>query len=236
MPESLALITFDLDDTLWPCDPVIARAEQAHFQWLQRAAPRLTAAHDQTGLRAHRHQLMADKPELSHDFTALRIASLTLLLAEFGYPVSLAEQATAAFREVRNQVTPFPDVLPVLRALKPAYRLISLTNGNAEIRHTPLKEHLHLSLTAAEVGAAKPHPALFERALAASTVPAAEALHVGDDPVRDVEAARRVGMGTVWVNRTAKEWPADLTPPDLTVRDLFELHDWLDGSHQGPSG
>ncbi len=227
MPEPLTLITFDLDDTLWPCAETIARAELAHFQWLQREAPRLTAVHDEAGLRAHRHQLMIDSPELSHDFTALRIASLTLLLEQFGYPASLAEGATAAFRTVRNQVTPYPDVMPVLQALKPRYRLVSITNGNAEVRHTPLKAHLHLSLTAAEVGAAKPDPALFERALAASDASASQALHVGDDPIRDIAAARAVGMATVWVNRDGREWPPDLAPPDLTVGDLHELRDWL---------
>jgi len=227
MPELFSLITFDLDDTLWPCDVTIARAELAHFQWLQREAPRLTAVHDQAALRAHRHQLMIDSPELSHDFTALRTASLTRLLEQFGYPQSLAEGATAAFRTVRNQVTPYPDVAPVLQVLKPLYRLVSVTNGNADIRHTPLRDHLHLSLSAAEVGAAKPDPALFERALAAGHTPAHRAVHVGDDPVRDIAAARDVGMATVWVNRGAREWPGELAPPDLTVGDLYELRDWL---------
>ena len=35
-------ITFDLDDTLWECDSVIARAEEALFEWLRQNMPRVT--------------------------------------------------------------------------------------------------------------------------------------------------------------------------------------------------
>jgi putative hydrolase of the HAD superfamily len=32
-------VLFDLDDTLWPIVPVIARAEQLLFDWLRQNAP-----------------------------------------------------------------------------------------------------------------------------------------------------------------------------------------------------
>jgi putative hydrolase of the HAD superfamily len=44
------------------------------------------------------------------------------------------------------------------------------------------------------VGFAKPHPAIFREALRRLFVEPAEALHVGDDPLRDVDGARAVGM------------------------------------------
>ncbi len=40
----------------------------------------------------------------------------------------------------------------------------------------------------------KPHPRIFETALAALGVPAARALHVGDRKLDDVEGAEAVGM------------------------------------------
>ena len=80
------------------------------------------------------------------------------------------------------------------------------------------------------------------RALAASDASAGQAVHVGDGPVRDIAAAREVGMATVWVNRAGREWPPELAPPDLTVGDLYELRDWLarspvpSGAHRRRSG
>jgi putative hydrolase of the HAD superfamily len=79
------------------------------------------------------------------------------------------------------------------------------------------------SLTAAEVGAAKPHPAIFHTASRHSGVPLDAFLHVGDDPVRDVQAARELGLPTVWVNRDRLQWPHPLEPADLEVGDLAEL-------------
>jgi len=45
-----------------------------------------------------------------------------------------------------------------------------------------------------EVGAEKPDPTLFLAACAALGVPPAEAVHVGDDPNRDVAGARAAGL------------------------------------------
>ncbi|HUP23824.1 MAG TPA: HAD-IA family hydrolase [Thermoanaerobaculia bacterium] len=47
------------------------------------------------------------------------------------------------------------------------------------------------------VGWAKPHPAIFREALRRLGVEADQALHVGDDPLRDVEGARAVGMAAL---------------------------------------
>lgn len=230
------LITIDLDDTLWPCSPVIRRAEQAHYAWLQREAATLTEAHDIAALREHRRRLMARRPELAHDFTALRAASLCALLQELGHPEDLArelaEAATEVFLTARNQVEPYPDAPVALDRLRQAYTLASVTNGNADVHRTPLRTHFHFALTAAGVGVAKPAPDMFLRALERAGVKPRQAVHVGDDPELDVEAARRVGMGTVWVNRSGAPWPAHIEPADAAVGDLHGLVEWLLGRNR----
>ena len=50
-----------------------------------------------------------------------------------------------------------------------------------------------------------------------------DALHVGDDPLADVEGARRAGLDAVWVNRRGDPWPEGLAPPLRTVRSLVDL-------------
>lgn len=223
LPERLRLITIDLDETVWPCDPVLAAAEEAVYVWLQRQAPRLAAAHDHASLRRHRLALAEERPAIAHDFTRLRHASMRALLEEFGYPPQLAEGAVAVFLTARNRVTPFPDVAPALSALARRYVLAALTNGNADVRQTPLSDHFHHAFTAGGVGAAKPHPAIFHAALGQAAVGPENAIHVGDDPWLDCHAARQVGLSSVWVNRNANPWPDGLPPPDLEVRDFAEL-------------
>jgi putative hydrolase of the HAD superfamily len=115
----------------------------------------------------------------------------------------------------------------VLRTLRQRYCVVSVTNGNADVQRTPLRNHFDFSLSAAQVGAAKPDPEMFIRALKRSGLSADRAVHVGDDPERDVIPAKRLGMSAVWVNRTGASWPAPLAEPDLTVTDLKQLAAWF---------
>lgn len=229
MFDHVRLITFDLDDTLWPCDEVIRSAEVEHYTWLEREAPRLTARYSAEQLRAHRFEVGRLHPEFAHDMTEVRLRSLAMLLEDAGYPLDLAHEAIAVFRAARNRVTPFDDVVDALSRLRDSYTLVSVTNGNSQIEQTPLGGCFDLSLTAAEVGAAKPDPAIFQVASERTGVPLADFLHIGDDPLRDVEAARAIGMSTVWVNRDGREWPAELAPADLEVSRLDTLVERLIG-------
>jgi len=229
MFEKIRLICFDLDDTLWPCHPVIHAAEAECYAWLDREAPRLTARHGQEQLREHRFATSRLHPEIAHDLTEVRLRSLTLLLEEAGYRGELAQQASDVFRQARNRVTPYDDVIDALNRLRQRFTLVSVTNGNSQIQRTPLYASFDLSLTAAEVGAAKPDPAIFHAASGRSGIPLEAFLHVGDDPVRDVQAGRALGLPTVWVNRDRRAWPRSLDPADLEVADIAELVEKLLG-------
>jgi 2-haloalkanoic acid dehalogenase type II len=222
------LLTMDLDDTLWPCSETIQRAEEQLFAWLERTAPRLTEACDQEQMRRHRRELMSNRPEIAHDITAVRRQSLRDLISAYGYDSALADGALALFLDHRNRVEPYADVIPSLRSLGIDHKLVSLTNGNADVGRTPLRGLFDLSLSAAQVGAQKPDPALFLGALDWSGVRPERALHLGDDPYRDVEAARRIGMKSVWVNRRGSSWPDELDPPVAEVTDLVQLRRWLE--------
>ncbi len=243
----LKLLTIDLDDTLWPCDPPIRLAEARLLAWLGAVAPNLAQTQGPTGLRAHRLGLMGERPDLAHDVTALRRESLRLLLAEFGHREDLADEGMALFLETRNRVEPYPEVAAALGALAERYCLVSVTNGwpgalpappacppslggNSDLDRAPLRGLFHHSLTAGAVGAAKPDPAMFHRALELAGVAPAEALHLGDDPALDVSPAQALGLRAVWVNRFDRVWPAHLVPPDLEVTDLDAFCLWLEGT------
>lgn len=54
-----------------------------------------------------------------------------------------------------------------------------------------------------EVGIAKPHPGIFRATLDALELPASDVLHVGDNPVADVEGAAAAGLSTALVGDAA---------------------------------
>ena len=76
-------LTFDLDDTLWDCAPVIARAEEAMYAWLQAECPRIAKAHDIASLRDHRLAIARRHPGSAHDVTRLRLLALEDLAQQY---------------------------------------------------------------------------------------------------------------------------------------------------------
>ncbi len=224
---AVRMLTFDLDDTLWPCFPTIHAAECEVHAWLQKEAPVLAEHYDIERLREHRMQVARDNPHMAHDLTAIRIHSYRELARSHGLPEAVAQEANAIFRRAHNRVTPYEEVREVLGQLAARYVLVAVSNGNAQIEKTPLAGCFHYSFMAEEVGVAKPDPALFHAASEAAGAPLHEAAHVGDDPARDVEAARLAGMRSVWVNREGAAWPRELPVPDLQVPDLYRLRDAL---------
>jgi FMN phosphatase YigB (HAD superfamily) len=60
----------------------------------------------------------------------------------------------------------------------------------------------------------KPDPEIFRRAIARIDVDGHSAAFVGDDPLNDVEGARRAGLRPIWLNRDGTGHGLD--PPEVT--------------------
>ena len=221
MLSDIRAIAFDLDNTLWDVEPVLERAEQCLAAWLQEHCPRLALSREQ--MRAAREQLARREPHNAHDLSYLRVATLTAYAREHGYDERVALDAFEVFLAARNVVEIFPDVAPALSRLRQRYALASLSNGNADLARIGLDHIFNVSLNARQIGAAKPHPRCFERLAGELALDPAAIAYVGDDPQLDVAAARAAGLRTVWMNRRALPWPAELPPADLTVRDCAQL-------------
>lgn len=100
----------------------------------------------------------------------------------------------------------FPDVLQVLNAVKQAGLARAIvSNWQCGLVHfctdLGLEDMFDHVLASAEVGAAKPDPAIFVEAHRRLGVPPHRILHVGDSPVDDFEGARRAGFQVVLLQR-----------------------------------
>ena len=219
-------ITLDLDDTLWPIEPVMLRAERRLDDWLKRHCPRTAAAYPIPAMRALRDRIAQEHPQLAHDFGAQRRLSLHAALREHGYDDTHVEGAYAEFYTARNEVECYADALPALGRLAARFPLVSLTNGNADIERIGLAHLFQFSISSRECGVAKPAPAIFHAACERLGLPPQAVLHVGDDPHLDVAGARAAGLRTAWINRTGATW-AHPDHPDLVAVDLGVLADAL---------
>ena len=221
--DTIRVISFDLDETLWPTMRTIVEAERQLFLWFEVHAPVLAERHTIESLRAHRRELALANPEIAHDMNLTRELHLRELLEELGYDRALAVAAVEHFQEYRNKVFPYDDVRPVLERLRDDYTLVSLTNGTTEVEKTPLAGLFHHSLNAVDAGRAKPHPAIFELVMDRTGKAPQEILHVGDDPVRDIAPARDLGLLTAWINRNGEAWPEELEAAHHEMTSLEEL-------------
>ena len=223
MWSGLRAVSFDLDDTLWEVGPVLLRAESALTDWLAERYPRLVPLHEPEAARERRLAVTRQFPQFAHDLSFVRTESLRQMAAEAGYEPAVADEAFAVFHSARNAVEPYHDVPEALARLAGRFPLFALSNGNADVRRTPLAAHFKLGISPAEAGVAKPDPGIFEHLFRRAGLAPAEVLHVGDDPVTDVAGGRGAGCRTVWVNRLGVEWPAAHARADAEVRDLHEL-------------
>ena len=72
-----------------------------------------------------------------------------------------------------------------------------------------------------ECGIRKPAPAIFRLTLAALGVPPEDAVHVGDDPILDVEGARDAGLRVIQITHDGRATAP--VKPDAVIRHLWEL-------------
>jgi putative hydrolase of the HAD superfamily len=99
----------------------------------------------------------------------------------------------------------YPEVIDVLEELRPRFQLAVVSNFDGRLRI--ILERLGISgffkrvFVSSEVGADKPDPEIFRRALKFMQLAAHEVLHVGDDPERDWNAATSAGLQVLKLDR-----------------------------------
>ncbi|MDO6459749.1 HAD family hydrolase [Granulosicoccaceae sp. 1_MG-2023] len=221
--QTIRAISFDLDDTLWECEPVIRRAEMSLLRWLHERCDHLAQNYDMDAFMARKDAFMRANPQLHGDVSRMRLALLEDLLGECGQHAALVQEAYAHFYTMRSEVQLYEDALPALERLRERYPLAALTNGNADLQRIGIAPLFQRIFYASLECPAKPDAHMFAETCRDFGISAHELLHVGDNPYTDVEGARRAGARTVWIKRAEMQWPAELAPADVEISDLNEL-------------
>jgi putative hydrolase of the HAD superfamily len=99
----------------------------------------------------------------------------------------------------------FADVVPALSDLGQDHRLLVLSNFDRRLRcilagHDLLRFFAQVILSS-ETGAAKPHPRMFQAALASCGCRPEDSLHIGDDMNCDIAGAQSCGIHAFQVKR-----------------------------------
>ncbi len=229
--DGIKCVTLDLDDTLWPVEPTLIRAEHAVYDWMQQNFPAITDKYTANQLLDKRVALGQQREDIAHNVTELRYCALQELAEEFNYDSAFAESALALFRHHRNQVQPYPHSESVLSYLQQGYILGAITNGNAQLDNISLGQFFDFVVTAEQVGVSKPHHRIFVHAARQAGVDVDEMVHIGDSPQTDVLGALKAGYKAIWFNQKRLVWPGGQTP-DKVVHCLSELPQVLKYNHK----
>jgi len=240
-PRPIALVTFDLYDTLIELIPP---------RW-----ERLASALGRNGIQAGAIALRAADRVAEEFYTAengqlpirdrstqaretFRLAYMARWLGAAGLPDDDAT-TRAARRSYRAEFEAdaeggdyavYPDVMPALARLRAAgvARAI-ISNADDDVTelctHLAFAHEMDLIVTSALVGWEKPDPRTFHAALDPLNVTPADALHIGDQPGSDILGARGIGMRAALLDRYDRH--ADPGDGVLRVQTLVELADYV---------
>jgi putative hydrolase of the HAD superfamily len=110
----------------------------------------------------------------------------------------------------------YPEVPEMLEQLRTRFQFAVISNFDGRLRfilqHLGISKYFAHVFISSELGADKPDPEIFRRALATLHLKADEVLHVGDDPERDWKAAVAAGLKVFRLDR-----------PRNSLHDLLKL-------------
>ena len=206
-------VLFDLGYTLIYFEPPQGTIVQESLQAIgvERSVEQITASAERVW-GDHYHDAETTIFPASEEYDRRTQSSLArALLASLGVEGSAdVLQSYADAIESRfdrpGVIRPYPEVVEVLTSLQDhAYRLGIVSNWSWNLRdrvtQAGLDRFFELVWASAYAGCNKPHPRIFNQALARMEIPLERALYVGDSYQHDVVGARRAGLDVVLLDR-----------------------------------
>ena len=226
-------VCFDFDQTLGYMQPShwAAYEEAARAAGLDVTAAALQAGGTEGGWERWSTPLGPVHLEESRSQEAFRELRAALAIERFrtagvpdGPALLDAGRRAALIEEESTRYVLFEDTLPALRRLKDAGVTSIIVSNHIwalpEIVEALAGDLVAHVVTSARAGYRKPHPAIFEAALALTSAAPGETLMVGDSVSADVRGAERVGMHAVLIDHGGTMSP----PEDVRViRSLLDV-------------
>jgi putative hydrolase of the HAD superfamily len=201
--KKLKAVLFDLDDTLYPEREYVLSGFEAVASW----------AKENLGINDGFEKLK----ELSAQ--GVRGDTFDRWLKDHHLPLSLVPNLVQVYREHQPRLKPYPEVKPLLEALRSDYLIGLISDGYLTVQmrkftSLELADYFDTVIFSDEFGrdAWKPSIHPFQVALTNLACVGPEAVYVGDNPEKDFFGARRLGMKTVWIRRPDCEYTSRNPP------------------------
>ncbi len=159
---------------------------------------------------------------------------LNYLLFEFNIKIegktTVDELLTVYYKELMKPRKLYLDTKPTLTALQNWNIKMGIVSNTTtpvfmkdfERKSLGLDPYFDFSIYSSDFPFRKPHPSIFQLALARLDLPPEETLFVGDNITADVGGASAVGMNTAWLNRDDEINGTEIQP-DYEIKSLQEI-------------
>jgi FMN hydrolase / 5-amino-6-(5-phospho-D-ribitylamino)uracil phosphatase len=207
-----AVVSFDLDETLWDFMPMMNGSLAGTIAALEQRRPELAGRITVDVLHQQR-TVVAQEQEGS--YVELRLESFRRVLAAYGVhdPDLPGWMVDVWMAERPAAVRLHDDVEPELDALRAAGCVLgAITNGNFPFSQLEVAQRFAFVVHAEQLGAMKPASAPFQRAVELCDGDPARWVHAGDGLDTDVAGAQACGMKAVWINRAGIPLPEGYAP------------------------
>lgn len=148
--------------------------------------------------------------------SALRIRRFRELIEHYGLDIDPTEAGDIYEEALSKQAILLPGALDVVKAISAKLPVLILTNGISHIQHgridsSPLAPYLSGLLISEDIGAPKPAPDMYLKALEMLKISPSEALMIGDSLTSDIQGAINAGIPACWYNPEHKARPEHLS-------------------------
>lgn len=230
-------IFFDLDDTLYSYKASNSKimAELKTIEYFCKKYPQYKlndAFEDFTNIKQDIKKRFPDLPvRCDRNYWIVEF-----LRAKHNFDKKLAKEMLDEFWKVScDNIQGYYDAEIILKYFKKkGYKLGVITNGIRKwqvkrLKATGLKKYFDYIITTSEIGYEKPHKGVFEFALKQAKVKPAEAIMIGDNPIRDIAPANKLGMTTVWLRRGKRYYLPikGKEKADYIIKNFIELQNVL---------
>jgi len=233
MAQRLKVILFDVDDTLFPSSEFADKARRS-------AVEAIVAA----GLEVEPEVALEELADVVREFTSnyghhfdQLVVRLAPMLRPGVHRALVVAAGVRAYHETKAHLKPFPDAVRCLDRLRATSLVRGVLTNGLTIKQAEKLVRLELQTAfspgalfiSEDLGVAKPHPRIFQIACETLRVEPGEMLYVGDNPVKDIDAAHDAGLVTCLRRGTGKHAMAvGAHAPDCEVETLDELLPWLE--------
>lgn len=222
---------FDLDHTLWDFDKNAGEALTELFEIYKFRELGISSSDTFIEIYTkNNHQLWSQyhMGEITKD--QLRAARFINTFTDLGiesslFPLQFEEDYLNLCPQKTNL---FPYAIEVLEYLQNKYVLHLISNGfkkasETKVATTGIAKYFSQIIISENIGVHKPHPEIFNYALAGALAEKSESIMIGDSIEADIRGAQNFGIDAIFFNPNRVNTPKDIKYQIIELKELMEI-------------